>query len=217
MPSVSASDEVAGLWLATLQRALGRASHDVRDALNGVSVNLEVIRSRAAKPGAPAATVAAFAESSAQQLDRLTSLLEAVLALGRAERQPADVAVVLRRVAVVCGASSSSADAEILVELGDTDAAATSVHGDAVRLALTAPLLELATGSDRRAPPTPVRCVLSVEDGATIVTIAAAGRRAAMPAVVAGALRASGVRWTEGGQGTQETGTIDLSLVFPRA
>ena len=217
MPPLSAPEDVARLWLATLQRALGRASHDLRDALNGVSVNLEVIRGRAANPGTPAAAVAPFAEASAQQLERLTSLLEAVLALGRAERQPADVSAILRRVVAVCGASSSSTDAEVQVELGDVDSAATSVHGDAVRLALTAPLLELATGSDRRARPSPVRCVLRARDGAMVVSIAAAGRRASMPDAVGAALRAAGVRWSEGGAGTLEPGTIDLSLVFPRA
>jgi hypothetical protein len=45
------SDDVERLWLAALQRAIGRASHDVKDSLNGVSVNLEVIRSRAGASG----------------------------------------------------------------------------------------------------------------------------------------------------------------------
>src|SRR6476660_7394224 len=101
MAPVPAAEEVEGLWLATLQRALGRASHDVKDALNGVAVNLEVVRGRAAKPDAHAAAVAPFAEAAAQQLERLTTLVEAVLALGRAERQPADVAVTLHRLATV--------------------------------------------------------------------------------------------------------------------
>src|SRR5215207_3621711 len=94
------------LWLAALQRALGRASHDVKDALNGVSVNVEVIRGRAAKAGAPASAVGQFADAAAQQLERLTSLIEAVLALGRPEREPADVVATLRRVAALCSASA---------------------------------------------------------------------------------------------------------------
>src|SRR3954471_4162858 len=98
MGTAQAAEGVEGLWLATLQRALGRASHDVKDSLNGVSVNLEVVRSRAARPDAPASAVAPFAEAAGQQLDRLTTLIEAVLALGRSERDPADVALTLRRV-----------------------------------------------------------------------------------------------------------------------
>src|SRR6476620_8581187 len=110
MPASVVAADAGALWLAALQRALGRASHDVKDALNGVSVNLEVIRSRAARPDAPAAAVAPF-DAAAQQLERLTTLLEAVLALGRIEREPADVGITLRRVAALCGASSSAADA----------------------------------------------------------------------------------------------------------
>jgi signal transduction histidine kinase len=208
---------VEGLWLATLQRALGRASHDVKDALNGVAVNLEVVRGRAARADAPAAAVAPFADAAAQQLERLTTLIEAVLALGRAERQPADVAVTLRRIATVCGASSSSADAEVVVEMGDVESAVTSVAGAAVRLALAAPLLALVQGENGSVRASAVRCVVSAGEGATVVTIAAAGRRAAMPGEVADAVRAAGVRWSDRAQPTVGTEADDLSLVFPRS
>jgi signal transduction histidine kinase len=216
MTPASAAEDVDVLWLRTLQRAIGRASHDVKDALNGVSVNLEVVRGRSARPGVEAAAVAPFAEAAGQQLERLTNLLDAVLALGRAERQPADVAVTLRRVATLCGASTSSSDAEVLVEV-DVDSAPTSVPGTAVRLALTATLLDLVAGEERTARAAPVRCMVRERDGAISVTMEAKGRRAAMPDEVAEALRATGVRWTGGGQGGTEAGTNDLSLVFPRA
>jgi hypothetical protein len=216
MTPVSVAEDVEVLWLATLQRAIGRASHDVKDALNGVSVNLEVVRGRAARPELAAATVAPFAEAAAQQLERLTTLVEAVLALGRAERQPADVGVTLRRVATLCGASSSPADAAVLVELEALESAPTSVSGTAVRLALAAPLLELVAGDDRAVRATPVRCVGRERDGAIVVTVAAEGRRAAMPDGVADAVRAAGVRWTGGAEGSKGTTTNDLSLVFPR-
>ena len=89
--STSAAPADAGvLWPVALQRALARAAHDVKDALNGVSVNLEVVRSRASRADAPASAVAPFAEAATQQLERLTALLDAVLALGRSERGPAD-------------------------------------------------------------------------------------------------------------------------------
>src|SRR5947209_6465117 len=102
--------EASALWLAALQRAMGRSSHDVKDALNGVSVNLEVIRSRSRRPDAPASALTQFADASAQQLERLTSLIDAVLALGRIEREPVDVGITLRRVAALCGASSTASD-----------------------------------------------------------------------------------------------------------
>ena len=214
---VSAPEDVRMLWLAALQRVLGRASHDVRDVLNGVTVNLEVIRSRCARPELPAAALAPFADAAGQQLERLTTLLEAVLALGRAEREPADVAVILRRVATLCGASASSADAVVLVDVGDVESTATRVHGDAVRLALATPLLELVSGTDRSTRATPVRCTVSEAEGAIVVTIGAAGRRALMPEAVAEAVRAAGVRRAEGEQGDTGAEPDDLSLTFPRA
>ena len=90
MTTSAAPADAGVLWPAALQRALARAAHDVKDALNGVSVNLEVVRSRASRADAPASAVAPFAEAAAQQLERLAALLDAVLALGRSERGPAD-------------------------------------------------------------------------------------------------------------------------------
>lgn len=200
------------LWHEALQRAFGRASHDVKDALNGVSVNLEVIRSRAGRPDAPASSVAPFAEAAGQQLERLTNLIEAVLALGRPERTPADVGLTLRRIATVCSASASSADAA--VELTEDDgwrggSTVTRVPGDVVRLALLAPLLDAVAGVDRSVRASAVRCTIGGDDGQVLVTIGAPGRRSGMPAAVADVVRAGGVSWTEGPQ--------DLSLAFPRA
>jgi K+-sensing histidine kinase KdpD len=224
MPPISAAEDVAVFWLATLQRALGRASHDVKDALNGVSVNLEVIRSRATRPDAPAATVAQFAEAATQQVDRLTTLIEAVLALGRPEREPVDVGVTLRRVATLCGASASSSDATVRVRDDGVHSALTRVRGDAVRLALAAPLLDVVAGTDREPHVSAVVCTLANHGDDIVVTISAEGRRPGMPDGVAEAVRAAGVRWCDGAQDAGRKGTKgkgrtdeDFSLAFPRA
>ena len=212
-----ATQQIAVLWLSTLQRALGRASHDVKDALNGALVNIEVIRGRAGKPDAPAASIAPFADAAGQQLDRLTTLIEAVLALGRVEREPADVVVTLRRVATICSASASFADAQVTVEVGDLESAATAVPCDAVRLALAAPLLDLVMGEGRTERASPVRCSVRAGDGTTVVTLAAEGRRAAMPVWAEQAVRAAGVRWVMNERGGEASRMNDLSLEFPRA
>jgi signal transduction histidine kinase len=209
MNRVSAPDEVGALWLQTLQRAVGRASHDVKDALNGVSVNLEVIRSRSARADAPASSVAQFGEAAAHQLERLTNLTEALLSLARVEREPADVGVTLRRVATLCDASASSHDAPVALVDDLTGSALTRVHGDAVRLAITAPLLEIVAGADRLHRATEVTCTIGSDDDVIRVVIAATDRRAVMPDSIAETLRGAGVRWTEGER--------ELSLAFPRA
>jgi hypothetical protein len=212
-PAGAVAEEAGLLWLATLQRALGRASHDVKDSLNGVSVNVEVIRSRSLKADVPASAVASFAEAAGQQLERLTNLIDTVLALGRPEREPADVALTLRRVVTLCGASSSNTDTA--VELREADGGiigttTTRVRGDVVRLALTAPLLALVAGTDRTHRASSVLCTLGGNEASILVTIGAAGgeRRPSMPEAIAEVVRAAGVRWTEGAQ--------DLSLAFPR-
>ena len=206
----AAAQEIAALWLATLQRALGRASHDVKDALNGVSVNLEVIRSRAARPDTPAKAVAQFGDAAGHQLERLTTLIEAVLALARSEREPADVAVTLRRVGTLCGASAASSDAAIRVDVDSMlESALTRISGDVVRLALAAPLLEFVASTDRFTPASDITCTLGGSEEAVRVVISAADRRATMPEGIADAVRAAGVRWTEG--------ELDLTLIFPRA
>jgi len=205
--STSAAPADAGvLWLAALQRALDRAAHDVKDALNGVSVNLEVVRSRAGA-GAAASAIVPFADAAAHQLDRLTALLDAVLALGRRERGPADVGITLRRVAAVCSASNAASDARVTVREAFVDDARTGVAGDVVRLALTAPLLDVVA-SRRGEARDPVVCELT-GDGDALVVRLLADRAVPMPADVAEALRAVGVRWTESAN--------ELSIVFPRA
>jgi len=205
----SAPEEVGSLWLATLQRALGRASHDVKDALNGVSVNLEVIRSRAARPDAPASAVATFGESAGHQLERLTSLVEAVLALGRAERTPVDVSATLRRVVTICGASTSSDDASVtLIENEGVESTFSPVASDVVRLALLAHLLDLVVSPARGMVLSDVTCTLSSHADGVEVRFAADGRSASTTDALAEVMRGAGIRWTEGN---------DLSLVFPRA
>ena len=224
MASLSAAEDAGVLWLAMLQRALARASHDVKDALNGVSVNLEVIRSRARRAGAEGSSLAPFADAAGQQLERLTNLLEAVLALGRAEREPVDVAAVLGRIATLCNASSSSPEPVIEVALGLGDPAVTLVRGEVVRLALAGPLMELiesngaGVGRSRSAMGGPVRCTVSIGPAGDVivVTMHAAGRKPAMPDALAEVVRAAGVRWVDGVAGARKEGG-DFSLVFPRA
>lgn len=202
--------DVGALWLQTLQRALGRASHDVKDALNGISVNLEVIRTRAARPDAPASAVASFGDAAAQQFERVAKLIDAVLVLGRAERDPADVAATLRKIATLCSASPTSADALVrVIEDPTSGSTLTRVPGDAMRLALAAPLLDIVVGSDRARRASEVSCTIASDAHTVEVTIAAAGRSVTMPEGIGEAARRAGVQWV------QDDPT--LTLGFPRA
>jgi len=208
MESISAAGDARVLWLAMVQRLMGRASHDVKDALNGVAVNLEVIRSRAEREGTPASAVASFAGAAGQQLERLSSLLEALLAVARPERDPVDVAVALRRVATLC-AASGSAGGRVEVDSDRAEDAITRLSGEVVRLALAAPMFEAVSAGGDAAT---VHCTLRVEPTEVQVRMAANAGRVLMPTDVADVLRDAGIRWTN-----EENDSSVLSLAFPRA
>ena len=89
------------LWLDVLQQVCGRAAHEVKGALNGVAVNLEVVRSRAERPDAPAAAVATFANAAVDQLGIVISLSDALLSLLRPPREPATPGPVFVRLAAL--------------------------------------------------------------------------------------------------------------------
>jgi len=134
--------DVDKLWLRTLEDVVNRAAHEVKDSLNGVSLNLEVIRSRSAGAGANGQTFAAFATSATEQLEHLSARTEAVLFLARPPRDPADVALPLRHLASLLVPTAKSEGGSLLVE-GYERSVPTVAGGQATRLALAAGLLML--------------------------------------------------------------------------
>jgi hypothetical protein len=69
---------------------LSRLSHDVKNALHGVAVNLEVARSRTSRDVVDAAQITPFLDSAAQQLEVATKLHKqfATLVLQLSEHKP---------------------------------------------------------------------------------------------------------------------------------
>ena len=66
--------------LEIVREIIRRAGHEIRNALNGVAVNVEVVRSRVAREGA-ATEVASFAERAGSQIVEATALTNGLLAL----------------------------------------------------------------------------------------------------------------------------------------
>ena len=89
---------MAGVWSESLQALAAYVAHDLRNALNAVAVNMEVVRSRSAR-GAEASAIAPFATTAAAQLEVTSAATEALLAFVRPEPQPADVATIVGRLA----------------------------------------------------------------------------------------------------------------------
>ena len=66
--------------LEIVHEIIRRAGHEIRNALNGVAVNVEVVRSRVAREGA-ATEIASFAERAGSQIVEATALTNGLLAL----------------------------------------------------------------------------------------------------------------------------------------
>jgi hypothetical protein len=135
------SSVVDSLWLDTLQRIIGRASHEVKGALNGVSVNLEVVRSRGAKPGAPATAVSSFALAAIEQLEGLITMTDAVLSLGRAVREPVVLPLLVSRISALLGPAAHVDGGELTLDGSVEDLGVTSANGAVARLAVGGMLL----------------------------------------------------------------------------
>jgi signal transduction histidine kinase len=132
------------LWLAALQQVVNRAAHEIRDSLNGVSLNVEVLRSRTAKDGLTALSLAPFAEAASGQLELVTARTESLLTLARPGKTggSADVAVILRHLGTLL-VPAAQADGAVLVVEGVEGSVPTSARETAVRLALAGGLLAL--------------------------------------------------------------------------
>lgn len=68
---------------ALITEILRRSAHEIRNALNGVAVNVEVVRSRSAKPGATGG-ISEFAERAVNEVATASALMDGTLALAQA-------------------------------------------------------------------------------------------------------------------------------------
>lgn len=135
-------------WLARLNQLSRPASHELRNTLNGVSVNLEVIRSRAGRPGQLAEGLGSFADAAAEQAELLSDFMEVVLTFIRPGSEPAELARLVRRVGSLLDCAARGRGGAVTVEIEEGSAAAVGVR-DAARLAVLAVLLD-AFEPDRR-------------------------------------------------------------------
>jgi signal transduction histidine kinase len=132
-------EHLSALWLATLQRVTDRVAHEIRNSLNGVAVNVEVVRSRAAR-GGKGSTIAPFATAAADQVEILTGRVDALVALIRPAGAPVDLGALLGRLVALLRGGAGKGEIELDVPVS-SGAVASRAGGDAIRLGLTAALL----------------------------------------------------------------------------
>jgi len=193
---VTDAERSGALWASALQAVADYVAHDFRNALNGVAVNLEVVRGRAAR-GAEASAIAPFAATAAAQFEGASAASEGLLALARPEPAPADVAAIAYRLSRLM--SLKNAGAIAVVDQSD-GRARTSVNPDVVRAAVARSVLAAGGAGDR------VACEISVGDGIFLLVTGSAHFLPLDPDLVAVAT-ACGVRFA--------TREHSLELRFP--
>ena len=169
VPEPKGDSRVARLWLEVLQDLVGRAAHELRGALNGVAVSLEVVRVRVGKPSPDATSVERFARSAAEQLEVLARRTDALLTLARQVREPVEVSVLLTRLVTLLGPAVEATGGSLRIEENTEALPATSAAGHTVRLVLAAALLD-AIETDCA-----VRCSVGEADGAVVVELSRDG------------------------------------------
>lgn len=190
------------LWLDVLQQVAGRSAHEVKGALNGVALSLEVVRSRTA--AGKKADVADFAVAAADHLELLTARVEALLYLAREPQPPApaDLDLILRHLAALLEPAARSDGGSLVVE-GLGQSALTSAPAMSARLALAAGLLGLIKEGGEG------RCTLN-GGGEPVVRFSHQSAKAcSLGPMVTSTIVADGIR-------VQEQGG-ELTLVFPKS
>ena len=164
------------------------AAHDIKNTMNGVAVNLEVVRSRVSKDTVTPSAVAPFANVAAEQLERLTLTTEALLALARPAPDPVNIGVVLRQLETLVGHLAQGARAQVTVDA--MDEATVQLDAELVRVVLGEAMLSALDS------PGPVRCVVSAGQDDSIRVRFDGGGDIGLGDGVAAAARAADIRLT---------------------
>ncbi len=161
----ASAGSLGDLWLETFARLSVRASHELKNSLNAVAVNLEVVRSRLERASADVAGLAGYATNAAGEFGRSMSQIDAMFALARPCAPPTEVATVVRHLAALLEPSIRADAGELRIdsEMGlRTTAEATLVRtllaqallpddarGASIRVVLSPPDTVLVYGAGR--------------------------------------------------------------------
>ena len=163
-------ERVDALWLVTLQRICGKAAHELKGALNAVSLNLEVVRSRSGKPALEASALGPFAEAAVGQLDAVIAMSEALLALTRSATA-VDVTAEVKRIEALLGPAARSGHGMVELDATLSGLGTTSASSSSARLAIGWAMLAAIEQSKS------VRCLSSGNDDVPSLRIEAPDAR----------------------------------------
>jgi len=138
--------------------------------LNGLALNLEVVRSRSARAGTDGSALAPYAAAASVELERTIPLVEALLALARPAVNPVDLQIVLQPLLVLYGAIAVAGGGSLTV-VYEAEQMFVAADGDTAR-ALLAEALDVTIGANLE-----VSGKLAVSDGnVSLRLIGGAGR-----------------------------------------
>lgn len=144
--ATTAAGDVSALWLTTQQAIVSRVAHEYKNTLNGVALNLEVVRSRLARaaaggPDARGPAVNTFAETASGEFERLSIQSLALLGLMRPAGDPADVWAIASQLAVIFALAAERDGGRLTVEGTDDGRTRTTASGAIVRLMVAQAML----------------------------------------------------------------------------
>jgi signal transduction histidine kinase len=146
---ISSSPATDALWLELFQRVCGNVAHELKGALNGVSLNLEVVRSRSQKPDTPTSSVATFAGSAASQFDAVMDMTEGLLALSRATPGAVDLPSTVRWLVALVAPAAQADGRELRIEGSLASLGASPVESSAARSAIASALLSATESASK--------------------------------------------------------------------
>jgi Signal transduction histidine kinase len=134
------------LWLGALGRLAGRAAHELKNPLNGLALNLEVVRSRTVRAGTDGAALAPYAAAAASELERAIPLVEALLVLARPLSVPVDLRSAIQPLLLLYRAIALAGGGTLDV-VYEAEQMFVNADGDTVR-ALVAEALDVTVGAN---------------------------------------------------------------------
>jgi signal transduction histidine kinase len=137
------------VWLRALARLAERVAHEVKNPLNGVAVNVEVVRGRAARGDSDPTSLLPFAEAAAGELQHVAELVDALLALARPVPEPVDLWGTLHALIRLYAAVATADGGELSVERPTAPLPPVAAPSTAVRAALATALDALVSGGAR--------------------------------------------------------------------
>lgn len=157
------------LWLRSFQKLTTHIAHDLKGALNGVSVNLEVVRARSERETTTGPDVHKFAVSATEQLAVVIRSTTSLLSLGRPARGAVEVSAVAKQITALLADMKAAEGGKLEVVVEGGLAAETSAPLNAVRLVIAEAISTALSGTSQvavrvRGLPTPAVLVRPATD-----------------------------------------------------